>query len=426
MTSTRITGAILVLLLISILSFEVAGMGISSYLANDGQSSTSYLSMILEAVAIAVIAVVLMVTMFSLFTNMSSSAKAQRLAEQISTDLETKYKTANHALTKITEHEKSASSLVSKLHQRFDMLNKLQTAAEERGGELNQTTEKLQAHERDLRLASDSIGTRLDQVQSYWDDQLEETVDTVQRIRGSLGASLTRVDSSMERLKEQEIMSQQFTRKLVKNYEEQAAAQKENNLISSHVRESLEATLGESNQLLQHLQGYQQDAENTFKSFSSTMEDYETRTYEQFEDIFASTDSARKELQAGLEESKTVVEKLKSQDQDVQQLNDRVAEQLNALEIDRVEILTKTLKETSDMCGDLKQGINESQGVLYGLKSLNSNDSFKASNVEEIITRPISIKDNVEELELDITPKAKEHDHDFDEENKLISFFSRR
>ncbi len=422
MTSTRITGGILILLLISILSFEVAGMGISSYLDSSNSGNSNYLSMILEAVAIGVIAVVLMVTLFSLFSNTSSSVKSRQFAEKVSEDLKEKHSVANQSLLKLQEHEKSAQGIVNKLHHRFEMLEKLQSAAEEKGEKLEQITEQLQSHERDLQLASDSIGTRLNQVQTYWDEQLEETVDTVQRIRSSLGASLTRVDNSMERLKEQEIMSQQFTKKLVKNYEEQAAAQKENNLISTHVRESLEATLGESNQLLQHLQKYHKDAENTFKKFSSTMEDYEVQTYEQFEDIFASTDLARKELQAGLEDSKQVVENIKSQDKKAQELSDKVAEKLESLEVDRIEIMTKTLQETSELCSDLKQGMNETQDVLYGLKAINAENS---DNIEEITTDTSSVgldSDNVEELK---TP-VKTENQETEEENKLISFFSRR
>jgi len=276
-----------------------------------------------------------------------------------------------------------------------------------------------------LQRATESIGNRLTQVQSYWDDQLEETVDTVQRIRSSLGASLNRVDNSMERLKEQEIMSQQFTKKLLKNYEEQSAAQKENNLISTHVRESLEATLGESNQLLKHLQKYHRDAEDTFKNFSTTMQDYETQTYEQFEDIFSSTDSARKELQAGLEDSKQAIENIKSRDKDAQALTDRVSAQLDSLETDRVEIMTKTLKDTNEMCNELKQGMNDTQDVLYGLKALNTVDDDSHQFAEEISTTDdeADTSNNVEEL--DITPKHKQYD-DIEEENKLISFFSRR
>ena len=427
MTSTRITGGILVLLLISILSFEAAGMGISSYLSvgTTNTGTVNYLSMILEAVAIGVIAIVLMVTLFSLFSNASSSTKAKRIAEDVTNDLQEKHNVANQSVMKIHEHEKSVYSLVGKLHQRFEVLDKLQASAEEREASLEHTTEKLQSHERDLQRATESIGNRLTQVQSYWDDQLEETVDTVQRIRSSLGASLNRVDNSMERLKEQEIMSQQFTKKLLKNYEEQSAAQKENNLISTHVRESLEATLGESNQLLEHLQKYHRDAEDTFKNFSTTMQDYETQTYEQFEDIFSSTDSARKELQAGLEDSKQAIENIKSRDKDAQALTDRVSAQLDSLETDRVEIMTKTLKDTNEMCNELKQGMNDTQDVLYGLKALNTVDDDSHQFAEEISTTDdeADTSNNVEEL--DITPKHKQYD-DIEEENKLISFFSRR
>lgn len=424
MTSTRITGGILVLLLVSILSFEAAGMGISSYLNNTTYSHVSYLSMILEATAIGVIAIVLVVTLISLFSNTSSSVKTRKLAQKISEDLTEKHKTANQSLMKLHEHEKTASGLISKLQQRYEILDQLQSAAEEKAENLENITERLQSHERDLQQASDSIGKRLNQVQNYWDEQLEETVDTVQRIRSSLGASLTRVDNSMERLKEQEIMAQQFTKKLVKNYEEQAAAQKENNHISTHVRKTLEATLNESSQLLQHLQKYHQDAENAFKKFSTTMEDYEVQSYEQFENIFASTDLARKELQAGLEDSKQVVEKLKARDKEAQELSEKVTKQLETLELNRVEIMTKTLEETSELCSDLKQGMSETQDVLYGLKAINSGEK---QDIEEITTnKEIDVEataDNVEELK---TPIKSTEAHDTEEENKLISFFSRR
>jgi hypothetical protein len=264
----------------------------------------------------------------------------------------------------------------------------------------------------------------LNQVQTYWDDQLEETVDTVQRIRSSLGASLSRVDGSMERLKEQEIMAQQFTRKVVKNYEQQVEAQKENNSISAHVRESLEATLGESNQLLQHLQTYHKNAENTFKNFSDTMDDYEVRVYEEFEGVFASTDSARQELQAGLEESKQVVETLKSREKDTLDLTDIVTGRLDALEVDRVEIMTKTLKDTSDLCNDLKQGMDKTQDVLYGLKSINSSNDTNVDVSDEITTRDDRLDDsgNIEEFTTTLLPEKEEPQ----DENKLVSFFSRR
>jgi len=438
MSSTRITGAILVLLLVSILAFEVAGMGISAYFSNNNMGNISYLSMILETVAIVVIVVVLMVTLFSLFSTTSSSKKSRQFAEEVVSDLSKKHNSANQAMLKIHEHEKSVSGLAGKLHQRLEILDQLQASAENRSSALDTTTEKLQSHERDLQRATDSIGTRLDQVQTYWDEQLEETVDTVQRIRSRLGSSLSHVDNSMGRLKEQESIAQQLTSKLLKSYEAQASAQKENNLISSQVRQSLDATLSESNQLLQHLQNYHQNAEQTFKHFSSKMEEYESRSYKQFEEVFSNTDSVRKALHANLEQSQQVVAKLESYDKNVQQLSEKVTNQLDQLEMDRVEIITKTLRDTSEMCHDLKQGMNETQSVLYGLKSLNEPNihetamretagqqaSSKKAVAEITPTEDYQVSlDNIELLDTQQFAKTPKKDP---EDKTLISFFARR
>ena len=435
MSSTRITGAILVLLLVSILAFEVAGMGISTYFSSNNISNISYLSIILETVAIVVIVVVLMVTMFSLFSTTSSSKKSRQFAQEVVSDLSKKHTSANQVMLKIQAHEKSVSGLAGKLHQRLEILDQLQTSAESRSSELDSTTEKLQSHQRDLQRATDSIGSRLNQVQTYWDEQLEETVDTVQRIRTRLGSSLSHVDKSMGRLKEQESIAQQLTNKLLKRYETQATVQKENNLISSQVRQSLDATLDESNQLLQHLQNYHQNAEQTFGHFSKKMDEYENRSYEQFEAVFSNTDSVRKALHANLEQSQQVVAKLESYDKNVQQLSEKVSNQLDQLEMDRVEIITQTLRDTSEMCHDLKQGMNETQSVLYGLKSLNEpnihdtalretagQQTTSSSDIAAITTAEdyqVSL-DNVELL--DTQAPAKTHKKERGDKT-LISFF---
>jgi chromosome segregation ATPase len=435
MSSTRITGAILVLLLISILAFEVSGMGISAYFLNNGVS-ISYFSMLLETVAIVVIVVVLMVSLFSLFTTTSSSKKSRKLAQKVVTDLTEKHSEAKQVMLKMHEHEKSVSGLTGKLHQRLKVLDQMHNVAEQRSEKLEKTTDRLQSHERDLQLATDSIGTRLEQVQTYWDDQLEETVDTVQRIRTRLGSSLSHVDNSMGRLKEQEAIAQQLTGKLLKSYEVQATAQKENNAISTQVRKSLDATLSESNQLLQHLQSYHHNAKQTFNNFSNKMEEYENRSYEHFEDIFGSADRANEELQANLKQSQTVMTQLNSYDQNVKALSEKVSSQLENLEMDRVSIVTKTLKETSELCHDLKQGMSETQSVLYGLKSLNKDDKTASQQLTEQTlsnqSSDINTKDDYQ-VSLDSLEPPNQNQCATEanskkntEEKNLVSFFARR
>ena len=126
-----------------------------------------------------------------------------------------------------------------------------------------------------------------------------------------------------------------------------------------------------------------------------------------------------------MDDSKQVIENIKKYDENAQALSSRVSAQLDSLETDRVEIMTKTLKDTSEMCSDLKRGMHDTQDVLYGLKSLNKADS-SVENVTEITTSDDDLNKVIDNVEaLDITPQQKHYD-EIEEENKLISFFSRR
>ncbi|HHC74552.1 MAG TPA: hypothetical protein ENK78_05720, partial [Thiothrix sp.] len=191
-SNTRIIGAILVLLLISIIAFEVSGLGLSSYLANRDQttlhklSDMNYFSLVLESTAIIVIAITLAIILFTLFSSTSLEANKRRKLNEITADVQKKHHTVSDSIQQIHEHTEKAEQLISKLQQKFDVLDKLQNSAETRGNDLDETAEKLYAYERDLRRSAENISSRLDQVQNYWDDQLEETVETVKRIKHSL------------------------------------------------------------------------------------------------------------------------------------------------------------------------------------------------------------------------------------------------
>lgn len=375
-SNTRIIGAILVLLLISIIAFEVSGLGLSSYLANRDQttlhklSDMNYFSLVLESTAIIVIAITLAIILFTLFSSTSLEANKRRKLNEITADVQKKHHTVSDSIQQIHEHTEKAEQLISKLQQKFDVLDKLQNSAETRGNDLDETAEKLYAYERDLRRSAENISSRLDQVQNYWDDQLEETVETVKRIKHSLSGGLTQVEEGVGRIREQENMAQNFTKKLVKTYEEQAEIQRENNRITNAVRENLEATLDESNQLLERLQSLHKNADETFQTFSTRIDQYEGRAYEQFESLFNNIETARKEADANLQASNTILAELKTRKTDTQHLHQKIDQQLDQLEVDRVRILTETLDDTSKMCHALKQDVDDARHVLQGLSPL--------------------------------------------------------
>lgn len=458
-SNTRIIGAILVLLLISIIAFEVSGLGLSSYLSNRDQtvlthlSDMNYFSLVLESTAIVVIAITLAIILFTLFSSTSLEANKRRKLNEITADVQHKHHTVSDSIQQIHLHTEKAEQLINKLQQKFDVLDKLQNSAETRGSDLEETAEKLYAYERDLRRSAENISSRLDQVQNYWDDQLEETVETVKRIKQSLSGGLTQVEDGVGRIREQENMAQNFTRKLVKTYEEQAEIQRENNRITNVVRENLEETLNESNQLLDRLQNLHKNADETFQTFSTRVDQYEGRAFEQFESLFSNIETARKEADENLKTSHAIVTELKTRQTDTEHLHEKIDQQLEQLEVDRVRILTETLDDTSKMCHTLKKDMDDARHVLQGLSPLqnrgtieeaieydkpviNGKDMDKkkedalltATPSSSDMTPEITQANHPEDQRIDDLIAEKKPDASDDEKaanKKLVSFFSR-
>jgi DNA repair exonuclease SbcCD ATPase subunit len=454
-SNTRIIGAIAVLLLISILTFEASGVGLSAFLqmtnkeaALQTMSDANYFSLVLETTAIIVLAIILAIVMFTLFSSASLEAGKRRKLDEVTRDIKEQHQDVSDSIEAIKKNTEQSEQMISKLQQKFTVLDKLHGAAEVRGKDLEETAEKLYSYERDLRHSADSISNRLEHVQTYWDEQLGETVDTVKRIKQSLSGGLVQVEEGVSRIKEQEGMAQDFTKKLIKTYEEQAEAQRETNRITSSVRENLEATLAESNQLLGSLQGMHQNAEDTFRSFSTQLEGYESQAYDQFEDLFANIDTARKELNAGLEESDAVLTQLREKEQASREITDKVSNQIEQLEVDRVRILTNALDEASEMCDTLKRDMDDARHVLHGLTPIKN--TGKVDEVLEEVLEKEAAKDEEdagvsndkempEDSRKDKTPfsnhyvpklgdvvPARDFRNSDGHNNKLVSFFSRR
>lgn len=448
-SNMRIIGAILVLLLVSVIAFEASGLGLTSFLSQTTPntlatiSDVNYFSLVLETTAIVVIAVVLAIIMFTLFSSTSLDAHKRRKLNEITEDVQQQHATVTGSIEQIHGHAEKAEQLIDKLHQKFDVLDKMQSTAETRGKDLEETAEKLYSYERDLRSSADSISNRLDQVQTYWDDQLEDTVETVKRIKQSLSGGLGQVEEGVSRIREQESMAQGFTKKLLLTYEEQAKVQRENNRITDSVRESLEATLSESGHLLNRLQDLHKNADDTFQTFANSIGDYETKAYDQFEDLFANIDTARQELKAGIDESEKVLGHMRQQEATGRVLTDKVETQLDQLEMDRVRIVTGALDDASNMCDVLKKDMEDARNVLHGLAPIQntgkieesiilndlkvvSNQESPAIDADSVDVKQTESATNSKDQLSDIVPDRKETLPQDDDENKLVSFFSRR
>lgn len=261
-----------------------------------------------------------------------------------------------------------AEQLLIKLKAQVEQTTRSYEASQARADQAERIIERVSTAEQEIRDISSQLGDRLQHLQSYWDEQLGDSVESVKRIRSKLHEGLTQVDDSLVRLREQEKMAQGFTRRLIDHHHEQAHNQQENARLSAEVHNRLEAMLKESSHLLEQMQRYQQDADNVFLKFNAEMDGLETQAGERFSTLFQTTDLARHELTSGLEESRKHVETMRRREEQSNDLSRRIHQQFEQIDHIRVERIAKTLDMTEQMSTDLHKGMENARDLLFSLE----------------------------------------------------------
>lgn len=263
---------------------------------------------------------------------------------------------------------KDAESLLSQLKTQLDQANRTYQASQARAEQAERIIERVSSAEHEIRDISTQLGNQLNHMQNHWDGQLSESVESIKRIRSKLYEGLTQVDDSITRLREQEKMAQTFTRKLIEHQQSQAVNQQENARLSAEVHDRLETMLKESSHLLEQMKNYQHDADQVFQQFTATMEGLETQANDHFNTLYQSSDLARHELKAGLEESRQHVETMRRREEQSNELSRLIHQQFEQIDHIRVERIAKTLDMTEQMSSDLHQGMENARDMLSSLE----------------------------------------------------------
>jgi uncharacterized phage infection (PIP) family protein YhgE len=269
----------------------------------------------------------------------------------------------------ITQHgAQDAESLVKKLKDQVSDVSRNYQATQARVEQVERMIERVSTAEHEMRDISTQLGERLQHLQGYWDEQLGDSVESVKRIRGKLKEGLESVDESLFRLRDQEKMAQGFTRKLIDHHQQQVQHQQENTRLSAEVHSRLEDMLKESSHLLEQMQRYQQDADEVFQSFNQEISGMESQASEQFTALFQTTDQARSELTAGLEESRQHLGEMRIREAQSDDLSRRIRQQFEQIDHIRVERISKTLDLTDQISNDLHKGVTNAREMLSTLE----------------------------------------------------------
>lgn len=310
--------------------------------------------------------------------NSKDAHKIRKLREKAEKDQQH----INHVLDTIQHGAKDTEYLSNQLKARVEQINRNNQNSQTRAEEAERAIEKAIEAEGELRNISTQLGERIQNVQTYWDEQLSDTNKTVQQVTSKLKQGLSQSDEGLLRMREQEKMAQGFTQKLLEYQKEHVASQQKNMQLSGEVQSQLENMLRESSASLQIVQEQKQRSEALYQKYADELLGLEQQAHEQFTAVFQTADMARNELNEGLKEARASNEKMREHEVQSLQMHTRIKDQFEQVDDLQVDRLSKTVGLTDEMCENLQEGLENARALLTTLEA-KTTEVINADDEEE-------------------------------------------
>jgi len=344
-------------------------------------TDTSQLTHIIEMVVAGVVASALIISLLVLFLGRWVARKDRLALKELRSEAEKEKEHITAAVTTVREQEKETTQIVHAIREQAQEISKKQEKVEAQEKDFDLTCARVELQQNELEQVSSNVSKRMDEIQSYWDEQLKDTVSAIQQVQSGLNENLNKVDDGLEKMQRQKSMSEELMQDFLKRHNEQNTILENNSIISDKVSESLEETLKESTQLLKLLKKQQKDAEQALQHFNEELSGYEEQAYEQFDSSFQVADIARQELSANIEESRKHLESMRRYEEQSHGINVQTQKHLETLDFTKIVKLSHTLNSTQDMFTDLRDSVEEAQNMLNELKDIETDVRETASNV---------------------------------------------
>ncbi len=359
---------------------------------NDSQAlKTNQLTHIIEMVVAGVVASALIISLLVLFLGRWVARKDRLALKELRSEAEKEKEHITAAVTTVREQEKETTQLVHTIREQAQDISKNQKKIEIQEKNIDLTCAKVELQQNELEQVSSNVSKRMDAIQSYWDEQLKDTVNAIQQVQSGLNENLSKVDDGLEKMQRQKSMSEELMQDFLKRHNEQNTILENNSKISDKVSESLEETLKESTHLLKLLKKQQKDAEKALQHFNEELSGYEEQAYEQFDSSFQVADIARQELSANIEESRKHLESMRRYEEQSHGINVQTQKHLETLDFTKIVKLSHTLNSTQDMFTDLRDSVEEAQNMLEELKDIETDVRKTASSVVNNVKKADSI-----------------------------------
>ena len=436
------------LILISLFSFDAIATGLQDYLQNtpavtaaeapqtgisseasastEAVKSNSPLTYIIELVVAGIVASALIISVLVLFLGRWAANREKKLIRELRIEAEAEKDHVISAAASIREKEEETSELVKDMQDKANRLTSKIDLADKHNEKILEVTEKVIKHEKELKEVTDHVSTRMNDIQDYWNDQLHETISVIGKVQSGLDENLAKVDDGIETMQRQKELSQDLLQDFLSKHKEQEEIITSSSNISEQVTKSLEATLKESNKLLELLKQHQETAEKSLQGFATELTVYEEQAYEQFDSTFQVADLARQELTANIDESRKHIETMRRHEEQSHNINTQTQKNLELLDYSKIMKLSATLDSTHDMFTDIRSRVDETKIMLDELKDIETDIKERAEDVgdteQSTDANDAETTSNSEDIQLEQqTEEEKESNTIFDTEYKMAS-----
>jgi len=347
------------------------------------KENTSELTHIIEMVVAGVVGSALILSLLVLFLGRWVARKDKLALKSIRLEAEHDRENITAAATTIREQEKETTQILRNLRSQSSEVADTRDRIASREREIGFSLENAHLHQHELEQVAKNVSKRMTEIQSYWDDQLRDTVSAIHKVQSSLDENLNKVDDGLEKMHRQKAMSEELMQDFLKRHNEQNSILENNSKISDQVSQSLEETLRESTHLLKLLKKQQSEAEHALKNFNNELSGYEEQAYEQFDSSFQVADIARQELSANIEESRNHLERMRRYEEQSHGINVQTQKHLELLDYTKIVKLSHTLNSTQDMFNNLRDSVEKAQHMMTDLKNIETDVKQTADSVKK-------------------------------------------
>ena len=396
-------------------------------LLGESNQMTVDLVKIFEVVIAGIVASALVLALLALFIGQWSGKKQNAAIKLIRQEVDKNKEDSEELLTDVRDNARAVRQLVDSLEKKVSAMTNKQHQAWIHMEDIEQMVEDADECSVELKQTTGGVHQRMEQIQRYWDGQLKETTDIVQRVQLSLEEGLTRVETGLAEIQENDMRSKILAQKVLEAYQQQAEVLSKHGSASDELSNNLQKVFNESESLLKQLHAHTETAERSFQHFNQELGAYESQAYEQFDGAFQATDIARKELTANVNESRQHVENLRRYEAEGRSIKLQARDHLASINSKAINEFSSTLENTQKMFSTLQDNVQDAQYAIDSLRKMKHQITAYAvedANAEDSINRADELMP--EQAVTESLSKEKQDSKAISGDSTLISFFSSR